>query len=170
MGLDDFKEKDKNDLSMIEVARAILQDRGKRIPFADLVNQVQKFMGKSDAEVRKRLPQFYTSLNTDGEFISLGDNVWALRSWFPYKSVDEEVNHPENEDGKSNKKYHQKVNAFLASGSGNDDIVDYDDDDLDAGEEDDPNVDKDQAKQKKANSSDEIEKQLSKNDDNDKNN
>lgn len=98
VGLDDFKGEDHAELSMIEVARAILQDRGKRMAFADLVNEVQKFLGKSDQEIRDRLPQFYTDLNTDGEFISMGENVWALRSWFPYESVDEEVNHPEDEE------------------------------------------------------------------------
>lgn len=98
MGLDKFKDKNRDELSMIEVARAILEDNGKRMAFADIVNAVQKYLNKSDEEIRERLPQFYTDMNTDGEFISMGENVWALRSWFPYESVDEEVNHPEDEE------------------------------------------------------------------------
>ncbi len=128
VGLNDFKNKNREELSMIEVARAILEDHGKRMAFADIVNAIQKFLNKSDEEVRDRLPQFYTDMNTDGEFISMGDNVWALRSWFPYESIDEEVNHPEDEDDTSSKKHHKKVNAFLAS-TGDDDIIDYDNDD-----------------------------------------
>lgn len=125
---------------MIEVARAILEDNGKRMAFADIVNAVQKYLNKSDEEIRERLPQFYTDMNTDGEFISMGENVWALRSWFPYESVDEEVNHPEDEEDDS-RKHHKKVNAFLASATGDDDIIDYDnddpeDDDLDATDDD----------------------------------
>ena len=125
---------------MIEVARAILEDNGKRMAFADFVNAVQKYLNKSDEEIRERLPQFYTNMNTDGEFISMGENVWALRSWFPYESVDEEVNHPEDEEDDS-RKHHKKVNAFLASATGDDDIIDYDnddpeDDDLDATDDD----------------------------------
>lgn len=125
---------------MIEVARAILEDNGKRMAFADIVNAVQKYLNKSDEEIRERLPQFYTNMNTDGEFISMGGNVWALRSWFPYESVDEEVNHPEDEEDDS-RKHHKKVNAFLASATGDDDIIDYDnddpeDDDLDATDDD----------------------------------
>ena len=121
---------------MIEVARAILEDNGKRMAFADIVNAVQKYLNKSDEEIRERLPQFYTNMNTDGEFISMGENVWALRTWFPYESVDEEVNHPEDEEEDDARKHHKKVNAFLASATG-DDIIDYDnddpeDDDLDA--------------------------------------
>lgn len=113
VGLDDFQGQNKDELSMIEVARAILQDSGKRMAFADIVNAVQNFLGKSDEEIRERLPQFYTDMNTDGEFISMGDNVWALRSWFPYESVDEEVNHPEDEEDVPRKKHHKKVNASL---------------------------------------------------------
>lgn len=140
VGLDKFKDKNRDELSMIEVARAILEDNGKRMAFADIVNAVQKYLNKSDEEIRERLPQFYTNMNTDGEFISMGENVWALRSWFPYESVDEEVNHPEDEEDDS-RKHHKKVNAFLASATGDDDIIDYDnddpeDDDLDATDDD----------------------------------
>nr|WP_217269376.1 DNA-directed RNA polymerase subunit delta [Lactobacillus helveticus] len=122
---------------MIEVAQAILEDNGRRMAFADIVNAVQKYLNKSDEEIRECLPQFYTDMNTDGEFISMGENVWALRTWFPYESVDEEVNHPEDEEDDA-RKHHKKVNAFLASATGDDDIIiDYDnddpeDDDLDA--------------------------------------
>lgn len=140
VGLDKFKDKNRDELSRIEVARAILEDNGKRMAFADIVNAVQKYLNKSDEEIRERLPQFYTNMNTDGEFISMGENVWALRSWFPYESVDEEVNHPEDEEDDS-RKHHKKVNAFLASATGDDDIIDYDnddpeDDDLDATDDD----------------------------------
>lgn len=140
VGLDKFKDKNRDELSMIEVARAILEDNGKRMAFADIVNAVQKYLNKSDEEICERLPQFYTNMNTDGEFISMGENVWALRSWFPYESVDEEVNHPEDEEDDS-RKHHKKVNAFLASATGDDDIIDYDnddpeDDDLDATDDD----------------------------------
>ncbi|ALJ22793.1 DNA-directed RNA polymerase subunit delta [Lactobacillus gallinarum] len=136
MGLDKLKDKNRDELSMIEVARAILEDNGKRMAFADIVNAVQKYLNKSDEEIRERLPQFYTDMNTDGEFISMGENVWALRTWFPYESVDEEVNHPEDEEDDA-RKHHKKVNAFLASATGDDDIIDYynddpEDDDLDA--------------------------------------
>ena len=36
MGLNDFKDKNRNELSMIEVARAILEDNNKRMGFADI--------------------------------------------------------------------------------------------------------------------------------------
>lgn len=181
MGLNDLKDKNRNELSMIEVARAILEDHGKRMAFADIVNAVQKYLNKSDEDIRKRLPQFYTDMNTNGDFISMGENVWALRSWFPYESVDEEVNHPEDEDDDDDtRKHHKKVNAFLADATGSDDIIDYDnddpeDDDLDATDDsDDDYGDNDSDYDEENESSDDdlpdgIEGQLSqlKNDDDD---
>ena len=83
MKLDVFKGQNKEELSMIEVAHAILEEKGDTIAFADLTNEIQNYLGKSDEEVRARLSQFYTDLNEDGSFISLGENVWGLRSWYP---------------------------------------------------------------------------------------
>nr|WP_239494200.1 DNA-directed RNA polymerase subunit delta [Latilactobacillus curvatus] len=141
--LDVFKGQNKEELSMIEVAHAILEEKGDTIAFADLTNEIQNYLGKSDEEVRARLSQFYTDLNEDGSFISLGENVWGLRSWYPYESVDEEVNHPEDEeDQPTKKKRRKKVNAFLADVTDDDDVIDYSDDDpededLDADADDD---------------------------------
>ena len=129
MGLADFKDVDRNELSMIEVAHAILEDHGERMAFADIVNEVQQYLHKSDEEIRERLPQFYTDMNTDGRFISMGENVWALRTWFKFEAVDEEVDHPEDDgDEASTRKHHKKVNAFLATTEG-DDVIDYENDD-----------------------------------------
>nr|WP_269325235.1 DNA-directed RNA polymerase subunit delta [Lactobacillus delbrueckii] len=114
---------------MIEVAHAILEDRGERMAFADIVNEMQKYLNKSDEEIRQRLPQFYTDINTDGRFISMGENVWALRTWFKFEAVDEEVDHPEDDgDEASTRRHHRKVNAFLATTEG-DDVIDYENDD-----------------------------------------
>ena len=91
MALTQFDGQNKAELSMIEVARAILSDRHDTMAFNDLLNEVQSFTGKSDEEIRARLAQFYTDLNIDGSFISLGDNMWGLRSWYPIDSIDEAV-------------------------------------------------------------------------------
>lgn len=129
--LERFKGANKTELSMIEVARAILNQKGDVIAFADLTNEIQQFLGKSDEEIRDRLPQFYTDLNIDGSFISLGDNLWGLRSWYPYESIDEALVHSEDEDDEDRpkRKKRKKVNAFLDDATDDDDVIDYDDDD-----------------------------------------
>lgn len=70
----------KSELSMIEVARAILELRGRNheMHFSDLVNEIQNYLGTSNSDIREALPLFYTELNFDGSFISLGDNKWGF--------------------------------------------------------------------------------------------
>ena len=54
MELDVFAGQEKSELSMIEVARAILETRGrdKEMYFNDLVNEIQNYLEKSDADIR----------------------------------------------------------------------------------------------------------------------
>lgn len=139
MKFDKFKDQNKDELSLIEVAYEILNENKKEVMnFSDIVNEIQDYLGKSDEEVKKSLPQFYTDLNNDGSFLSLGENVWGLRKWYPYDSVDEEVNHPEDNGTENTHKAAQKVNAFLSDDDDDDDVVDYDDDnDLDVSDMDD---------------------------------
>ncbi|GAB2026242.1 DNA-directed RNA polymerase subunit delta [Lactovum odontotermitis] len=79
------------ELSMIEVAHAILDQKGEEMPFADLVKEVQDYLEKSDEQIKQTLSRFYTDLNTDGSFIPLGNNTWGLRSWYAIDSIDEET-------------------------------------------------------------------------------
>ncbi len=128
MKFDKFKDQNKDELSLIEVAYEILNENKKEVMnFSDIVNEIQDFLGKSDEQIKRALPQFYTDLNNDGSFLSLGENVWGLRKWYPYDSVDEEVNHPEDNGTENTHKAAQKVNAFLSEDD-DDDVVDYDDD------------------------------------------
>ena len=113
---------------MIEVAHAILEQRGDVMDFSDLANQIQNYLGKSDSEIRDSLAQFYTDLNIDGSFISLGDNRWGLRSWYAIDSIDEEVNHgmDEEDEDTPRRRKRKKVNAFI---NDDEDAIDYNADD-----------------------------------------
>ncbi|MCE2138113.1 DNA-directed RNA polymerase subunit delta, partial [Streptococcus thermophilus] len=62
MELKQFDGQKKSELSLIEVAHAILSQHGDVMAFADLTNAVQSYLGKSDEEIRERLSQFYTDL------------------------------------------------------------------------------------------------------------
>ncbi len=139
-----FDGQDKSELSMIEVAHAILAQHGDAMAFVDLANEVQQYLGKSDEEIRARLSQFYTDLNIDGSFISLGDNTWGLRAWYPFESIDEATIREEDDDQPKRKK-RKKVNAFLVDAGDDDDVIDYDDDDPEdedlTGDEDDDDFD-----------------------------
>lgn len=126
MSLAAFEDQNKEELSMIEVARAILEDRGRNneMHFSELVDEVQTYLDKSDDSIRASLPAFYAELNTDGSFISLGENTWGLRSWYAIDEIDEEVINLEEDD--EHKRSHRKVKAFLAEEG---EMLDYSRDD-----------------------------------------
>ncbi|MGT2961390.1 DNA-directed RNA polymerase subunit delta [Streptococcus caballi] len=128
MELEVFAGQEKNELSMIEVARAILEERGRdnEMYFSDLVNAIQEYLDKSDAAIRESLPFFYSDLNTDGSFIPLGENKWGLRSWYAIDEIDEEIITLEDDENGSPKRKKKRVNAFM---DGDEDAIDYSDDD-----------------------------------------
>ena len=115
----------KNELSMVEVAHAILEAKTEVLDFNQLLVEIQEYMELSDEALESRMARFYTDLNIDGSFISLGDNRWGLRAWYPIDSIDEEIaTSMEDEEVKKPRKKRKKVNAF-----GSDDLIDYNDDD-----------------------------------------
>ncbi|MBM7635919.1 DNA-directed RNA polymerase subunit delta [Streptococcus saliviloxodontae] len=128
MELEVFAGQEKSELSMIEVARAILESRGRdhEMYFSDLVNDIQTYLEKSDADIREALPFFYSDLNTDGSFIPLGDNKWGLRSWYAIDEIDEEIITLEEDEEGAPKRKNKRVNAFM---DGDEDAIDYSDDD-----------------------------------------
>ena len=116
----------KNELSMVEVAHAILEAKNEVLDFNQLLVEIQEYMELSDEALEARMARFYTDLNIDGSFISLGDNRWGLRDWYPIDSIDEEITTSmEDEEVKKPRKKRKKVNAFGTE----DDLIDYNDDD-----------------------------------------
>ncbi|AQS54060.1 putative DNA-directed RNA polymerase subunit delta [Jeotgalibaca dankookensis] len=118
----------KNELSMIEVAHEIFEETGEVLDFNDLLAKVQDYIGLSEAELEEKMTRFYTNLNIDGSFISLGENRWGLRSWYPIDSIDEEIlSTIDEEEVQVRRKKRKKLNAFATSED--DDVIDYNDDD-----------------------------------------
>ena len=111
---------------MVEVAHAILEAKNEVLDFNQLLVEIQEYMELSDEALESRMTRFYTDLNIDGSFISLGDNRWGLRDWYPIDSIDEEVaTSMEDVEVKKPRKKRKKVNAFGSE----DDLIDYNDDD-----------------------------------------
>jgi len=86
-----FEGVNKAELSMLEVAHAILSQKGDVMDFSDLVNEIQTYLGKSDSDIRDSLAQFYTDLNTDGRFLNVGENQWGLRDWYSVDDIEEKI-------------------------------------------------------------------------------
>ncbi|AIE61582.1 DNA-directed RNA polymerase subunit delta [Bacillus methanolicus MGA3] len=126
-------------MSFIEIAYELLNEKKQAVPFKDIVDEVSQLLGLSEEEVRAKLAQFYTDINIDGRFISLGENRWGLRVWYP-------VDQTEDETITTVKPKKKKAKKVLDDDL---DVDDYDDidedeldyDDLDAFEEDEDDVD-----------------------------
>lgn len=68
----------------------ILNDSKKPKTFYELADQI---FSREDIEADEgeALARLYTTLTLDGRFLSIGDNFWALRSWFPLEQREEDV-------------------------------------------------------------------------------
>lgn len=95
--LKQFEDKHIDEIAMIDVAKAVLEQKGEVMTFADILEDVSKFLKISDKDLERRVPQFYTDINVDGEFISLGENSWGLRTWYPVDSINEVLTHENDE-------------------------------------------------------------------------
>ncbi|MGE7365731.1 DNA-directed RNA polymerase subunit delta [Desemzia incerta] len=124
MELKQFDGQIRSELSMIEVAHAILEQKGEVMDFSDLLKEIIDYLNLSDEKVEREMTQFYTDLNIDGSFISLGDNRWGLRSWYPIDSIDEELTHDnDNEDERPRRRKKSKTTTY------GEDEIDYNADD-----------------------------------------
>lgn len=120
-----FEGQNLEELSMIEVAHEILVQKGDVIEFNELLVLIQEFLGLNETELEANMVRFYTDLNIDGRFISLGENRWGLRLWYPIDSIDEETITSAEEEVPKRRRKKRKINAF----GDDEDMIDYNDDD-----------------------------------------
>ncbi|WP_042463630.1 DNA-directed RNA polymerase subunit delta [Neobacillus dielmonensis] len=119
MSLAQYSKEELQDLALIEIAFEYLNNSKQPVGFNELVNEIATALGLSEQEMRSRLAQFYTDINIDGRFLSLGENRWGLRTWYPVDTAEEDVITPVKPKKKKAKK-----------------VVDEDLDDFDEIEED----------------------------------
>ncbi len=91
MSLAQYSKEELQEFALIEMAHEYLKNSKQPISFHDLVNEIKKAAGISEKEIKSRLAQFYTDINIDGRFLSLGENRWGLRVWYPVDTAEEEV-------------------------------------------------------------------------------
>lgn len=82
------------EMSMLEIAHEILLDEKQALDFQDLFNKISEIKGLSKEEKTDRIAQFYTDLNTDGRFLTIGSNMWGLKRWYPVEQAEEEIQAP----------------------------------------------------------------------------
>lgn len=76
-------------MPMIELASKVLADEKKELNFLELFNKVAEYKKFTQAQKEDLLARFYTDLNVDGRFTTLGSNLWALKRWYPVDQTSE---------------------------------------------------------------------------------
>ncbi|WHY00600.1 DNA-directed RNA polymerase subunit delta [Neobacillus sp. DY30] len=91
MSLQGYSKEQLKEFSLIELAYEFLKNSKQPIAFNDLINEIAAATELTEDQIRSRIAQFYTDINIDGRFLSLGENRWGLRVWYPVDTQEEEV-------------------------------------------------------------------------------
>src|SRR5690625_2792508 len=77
------------DYSMIELAILILEKNKKALNYKDIFEEIADMKDLPEDERVDYLAQFYTDLNLDGRFLTLGAGDWGLKKWYSVEQIDE---------------------------------------------------------------------------------
>ncbi|GAA0320215.1 hypothetical protein GCM10008967_08460 [Bacillus carboniphilus] len=91
MSLKNYAKEELQEMSAIELAHLLLEEKKEPMAFSDMVSEIASILERSDEQVRERISQFYTDVNIDGRFICIGENRWGLRGWYPIDQIEEET-------------------------------------------------------------------------------
>lgn len=91
MSLKNYGREELEGKSMIELGQLVLQDEKQAMHFRDIFNEIAEIKELTETEKEERIVQFYTDLNLEGRFITIGSNMWGLKRWYPVDKIDEDV-------------------------------------------------------------------------------
>jgi len=91
-------------MSMIELANAVLMEEKKAMDFKEIFEKIAEVKNLSETDKQTGISQFYTDLNVDGRFLTIGSNKWGLKRWYPVDQIDEEVTAAPKKKKKKKKK------------------------------------------------------------------
>ncbi|MFC3039633.1 DNA-directed RNA polymerase subunit delta [Virgibacillus xinjiangensis] len=127
MSLKDYSHEELKGMSKLELANLVLLEEKKALDFQELFSRVAEHKELSDSEQKEGIAQFYTDMNVDGRFLTLGSNVWGLKRWYPVEQMDEEItDSPKKKKKKPAKKKKVEEEEVFAES----DDLDFFDDDL----------------------------------------
>ncbi|WP_102026403.1 DNA-directed RNA polymerase subunit delta [Salirhabdus sp. Marseille-P4669] len=139
MSLENYTQEELAEMSMLEIAAEILFAEKKAINIHELYDMVAEKKGFTEEQKNENIAQFYTDLNVDGRFVTLGSNLWGLKRWYPVDTVEEELTH--SAPKKKKKKAKKKVEEDFDEIEEEEEDFDLDDEDLDEDLDDDIDAD-----------------------------
>lgn len=76
---------------MVEVAYDILAEEKKAMNFNEIFELIAEAKEFTQEEKEEYIVQFYTDLNIDGRFMSVGSNIWGLKKWYPFDQQEDDT-------------------------------------------------------------------------------
>jgi len=104
VSLKNYSHDELEKMSMIELANAILMDEKKAMNFKEIFEKIAEVKGLTETDQKTGISQFYTDINVDGRFLTIGSNMWGLKRWYPVDQMDEEVTAAPKKKKKKKKK------------------------------------------------------------------
>lgn len=77
--------------STIDIAYAVLAERGEHLTLRQLMDEVRKLNGVTVRAMAENLHRINTNINIDGRFLSIDDIRWGLREWYPVDQLEAET-------------------------------------------------------------------------------
>ncbi|MBF1992922.1 DNA-directed RNA polymerase subunit delta [Staphylococcus schleiferi] len=91
MKLQDYTQEMVDEKSFIDMAYTLLSEQNQTMNLYDIIDEFKRIGHYEDNQIEDRIVQFYTDLNTDGRFLSVGDNIWGLRDWYSVDDIEEKI-------------------------------------------------------------------------------
>ncbi|MBM7551792.1 DNA-directed RNA polymerase subunit delta [Thalassobacillus pellis] len=144
MSLKELSKDRIEELSMIDLATIILEDERQAIDFNDLFYKIADMKGYTKQQQEDYIAQFYTDMNIDGGFMTIGTNKWGLKRWYPVEQMEEEIsNLPKKRKKKKSKKRKAAIEDDAILDEDLEEDLDLEDDELDLDDESDDGFDGD---------------------------
>lgn len=91
MKLQDYTQEMVDEKAFIDMVYTLLTEKNETMNLYDIIDEFKQIGHYEDNQIEDRIVQFYTDLNTDGRFLSVGDNVWGLRDWYSVDDIEEKI-------------------------------------------------------------------------------
>ncbi|GGP15264.1 DNA-directed RNA polymerase subunit delta [Oceanobacillus neutriphilus] len=126
MSVKELTKEEISNLSMIELGSIILKEENKAISFQNLFSRIADLKNFSKEDKENLIAQFYTDMNVDGRYLTLGSGMWGLKSWYPVEQAEEEIT-----DEPTKKRKKKKKKAAVVETEEIDSDLDVTDEDID---------------------------------------
>ena len=135
MALSKYTKEQIEETAMVDLAYDLLAEEKKAMHFSELFNIISEVKGLTKDEQNKLIVQFYTDLNVEGKIISVGQNMWGLKTWYPFEQIEDDILPFNEEEEKPKKKKKKKAavepeDELLVDEEEVDDEEDFDEEDL----------------------------------------